>query len=153
VKKGSVRRCVVVMQLPVLLSPKFGAKSSHIFMQSPLNFTVICRIDCLTFQDEPLQNNPLDVKENDEHALDFALHLSRLLSFPASFDFPCTGHAFFPKHLSNHCQSPSPTFSVACPKVDAVPLSDASRNKRTYKLYKADVHWEFEYASMHCTEN
>jgi hypothetical protein len=24
-------------------------------------------------------NNPLDVKENDEHALDFALHLSRPL--------------------------------------------------------------------------
>jgi hypothetical protein len=31
--KGSVRRCVVVMQQPVLLSPKFGAKSSHIFTQ------------------------------------------------------------------------------------------------------------------------
>jgi hypothetical protein len=31
----------------------------------------------------------LDVKENDEHALDFALHLS-LLS--------CTAHAFFPEH-------------------------------------------------------
>jgi hypothetical protein len=24
-------------------------------------------------------NNPRDVKENDEHALDFALHLSRIL--------------------------------------------------------------------------
>jgi hypothetical protein len=33
--KGIVRRCVVVMQQPVLLSPKFGAKSSHIFTQSP----------------------------------------------------------------------------------------------------------------------
>jgi hypothetical protein len=30
-ENGSVRRCVVVMQQPVLLSPKFGAKSSHIF--------------------------------------------------------------------------------------------------------------------------
>jgi hypothetical protein len=30
-EKGSVRRCVVVMQQPVLLSPKFGVKSSHIF--------------------------------------------------------------------------------------------------------------------------
>jgi hypothetical protein len=27
-KKGSVRRCIVVMQQPVLLSPKFGTKSS-----------------------------------------------------------------------------------------------------------------------------
>jgi hypothetical protein len=34
-EKGSVRQCVVMMQQPVLLSPKFEAKSSHIFMQSP----------------------------------------------------------------------------------------------------------------------
>jgi hypothetical protein len=27
-KKGRVRQCIVVMQQPVLLSPKFGAKSS-----------------------------------------------------------------------------------------------------------------------------
>jgi hypothetical protein len=32
-EKGSVSWCIVVMQQPVLLSPKFGAKSSHIFMQ------------------------------------------------------------------------------------------------------------------------
>jgi hypothetical protein len=30
-EKGSVKRSIVVMQQPVLLSPKFGAKSSHIF--------------------------------------------------------------------------------------------------------------------------
>jgi hypothetical protein len=34
-EKGSVRRCIVVMQQPVVLSPKFGVKSSHIFTQSP----------------------------------------------------------------------------------------------------------------------
>jgi hypothetical protein len=33
--QGSVRRYVVVMQQPFLLSPKFGAKSLHIFTQSP----------------------------------------------------------------------------------------------------------------------
>jgi hypothetical protein len=33
--KGSVRQCVAVMQEPVLLSPKFGAKFSQVFMQSP----------------------------------------------------------------------------------------------------------------------
>jgi hypothetical protein len=32
-EKGTVRRCVIVMQQPVLLSPKFGAKPSHIFVQ------------------------------------------------------------------------------------------------------------------------
>jgi hypothetical protein len=30
--KGRVGRCVVVMQQPILLSPKFGTKSSHIFI-------------------------------------------------------------------------------------------------------------------------
>jgi hypothetical protein len=34
-ENGSVSRRVVVMQRPVLLSPNFGAKSLHIFMQSP----------------------------------------------------------------------------------------------------------------------
>jgi hypothetical protein len=33
-EKGSVRWCVVVMKKPVLLSPKFGAKSLHILTQS-----------------------------------------------------------------------------------------------------------------------
>jgi hypothetical protein len=32
----------------------------------------------LTCQDEFFVNNSIDVKENDEHALDLALHLSRL---------------------------------------------------------------------------
>jgi hypothetical protein len=31
-KRGSVRQCIVMMQQPILL---FGAKSSHIFTQSP----------------------------------------------------------------------------------------------------------------------
>jgi hypothetical protein len=32
----------------------------------------------LACQDEFFVNNPLDVKENDEHAVDFALQLSHL---------------------------------------------------------------------------
>jgi hypothetical protein len=76
-KKGSVRRCVVVTQQPVLLSPKFGAKSSHIFTQSPSNVTVVYEIDCLVCQDEFFVNNLFDVKENYANSLDFALHLSR----------------------------------------------------------------------------
>jgi hypothetical protein len=42
--KGSVRLCVVLMHQLVLFSPKFGAKSSHIFTLSPYNVTVLCRI-------------------------------------------------------------------------------------------------------------
>jgi hypothetical protein len=42
--------------------------------------------------------NPLEVKENDEKALDFALSVS------VSLDFPCMADALFPESLSNHCQ-------------------------------------------------
>jgi hypothetical protein len=35
------------------------------------------QIDCLACQDEFFVNNPLDVKGNDEHALDFTRPLSR----------------------------------------------------------------------------
>jgi hypothetical protein len=62
VKKKSVRQCVVVMQQLVLLSPKFGAKFSHIFTVT----TKRCEIDCLACQDEFFMNNPLDVKGNGE---------------------------------------------------------------------------------------
>jgi hypothetical protein len=50
----------------------------------------------LACQGELFVNNPLDVKENDEHALDFAFHLSHLLrSALKSIQFkrPCTAHA------------------------------------------------------------
>jgi hypothetical protein len=40
--------------------------------------------------------NPPDLKENDEHALDFALHLSSPFSVSVCLDFPCAAHAFFP---------------------------------------------------------
>jgi hypothetical protein len=33
-------------------------------------------------QDELFVNNSLDVKENEEHALNFALHLSHLFGLP-----------------------------------------------------------------------
>jgi hypothetical protein len=72
--KGSVRRCVV-MQQPVNLSPKFGAKSSNNFKQAPQNNTAVCGTDCSARQDEFFENNSLDVEENDEHALDFAFRL------------------------------------------------------------------------------
>jgi hypothetical protein len=43
------------------------------FQAVAVKVTVVCRIDCLACQDELFVNNPLDVKENDEQALDFAL--------------------------------------------------------------------------------
>jgi hypothetical protein len=69
-------------------------------------------------------NNPLDVKENDEHALEFVFHLYQLYSISASLDFPCMAQAFFLERLSNHCQGVRHTFPRFAKKIDAVPLSD-----------------------------
>jgi hypothetical protein len=78
-EEGSVKWHAVMMQQPVLLSPDFGAKFSHISMHLPYNVTAVCRIDCLACQDEFVVNNSLDVKKNYEHALDFFFHPSRLI--------------------------------------------------------------------------
>jgi hypothetical protein len=48
--------------------------------------------------------NSFDVKENDNHATDFPLQLSRLFPVSVSFDFPSTAHAFFPERLCNRWQ-------------------------------------------------
>jgi hypothetical protein len=64
---------------------------------------LVCGTDCLAWKDELFVNNTLDVKENDEHALDFALHLSAF-SVSVSSDFPCTAHGFFPESFSYHCR-------------------------------------------------
>jgi hypothetical protein len=62
------------------LSPRFGAKSSHVFTQLlKKNLTVVCGTDCMACQGEFFVNNPLNVRDNEEHALDFALHLSPFL--------------------------------------------------------------------------
>jgi hypothetical protein len=82
-------------------------------------------LNCLACQDEFFVNNPFDVKENDPHVLDFALHLSRLFLVSVSLDFTCMAHAFFPERLSNHCQGLRCTFSEIYTKFDAVPLSDS----------------------------
>jgi hypothetical protein len=47
--------------------------------------TILCIIDCFVCQHETFVNNPLDAKENYEHALDFAIHLSRELWIPFVF--------------------------------------------------------------------
>jgi hypothetical protein len=121
-----------MMQQPVLLSPKFEAKSLHIFMQSQWSVTVVYRIDCLFCQDEFFVNIPLGVKENYEHGLDFALHLFHLLSVSVvSLDFPCIAYAFFPKRLSNYCQGLCPTFSEICTKFYGCSFVDRSHQAST----------------------
>jgi hypothetical protein len=60
---GIIWWCSVIMQQPVLLSPKSEAKSLHVFMQLPWNVTAVCRIDCLAYQEELFLQKPLDVKK------------------------------------------------------------------------------------------
>jgi hypothetical protein len=70
------------------LSPKFRAKSLHIFTQSPKIVKIVCGIDLLACQDKLFMNNPLDIKENVEHALDFAVHLSHFFRSWWVWTFP-----------------------------------------------------------------
>jgi len=74
----SVRQGIVMVKQPGLFSPKFGAKSSYVFTQSPQNIAVEPGIHSLTCCDKFFVHNPLDVKESDDHALDIAFHLSGL---------------------------------------------------------------------------
>jgi len=75
---GSMRRVVVMVKQPGLFSPKFGTKSSHVFTQSPQNVAAEPEIHISACWDNFFVHNPLDVKENDDHALDIAFHLSGL---------------------------------------------------------------------------
>jgi len=67
-----------MVKQPGLFSPKLGATSSHVFTQSPKNFTVEAGIHILAWWDNFFVHNPLDIKESDDHAYDIAFHLSGL---------------------------------------------------------------------------
>jgi hypothetical protein len=86
----------------------------------------ICGIDCLGCQDKFFVKNPLDAKVNDEHALGFALHLSRF-SVSVSLNFSCTAYVFFPERLSNHCKGLRLNFFEICTECNAAHFSDPSR--------------------------
>jgi hypothetical protein len=94
-----------------------GEVFTHFYTVSVQRLTVVCGIDCLACQVKLFVNNPLDVKENYEHADNFALHLSLFLFLASvSLGFPCRDHAFFPDCLSNHCQGLHHTFFKICKK-------------------------------------
>jgi hypothetical protein len=102
----------------------WGEVFAH-FHAVSINVTVVCGIDSLSCQDEFFVNRPLDIKETEELALDFAFYPSPF-SVSASLYFLCKAHAFFLERLSNHCQGHHCTFFEICTKFDAVPLSDPS---------------------------
>jgi hypothetical protein len=89
-------------------------KASSFVVKVRCTFSRRCRrVVRPAYQDEFLVKNSLDVKENGEHALDFAPHLSRPLDLSWTqmlFKHPCTAHVFFPDRLSNRCQGLRRTF-------------------------------------------
>jgi hypothetical protein len=76
----------------------------------------------LAYQDKFFLNNPLGIKENDEHALDFSpiVPFSVWVSLDMPFKHPCTALAFFSEGLSNHWQSLCLTLSEICTKFEHV---------------------------------
>jgi hypothetical protein len=74
-------------------------------------------------------NNPLDVKENNEHALDFALPFRSAPNGAFHSNSRVTAPAFFLERVSNHSQDLRRAFPQIFTKFDAVPLSDPSRNR------------------------
>jgi hypothetical protein len=88
--------------------------------------TVVCGINCLICQGEFFVNNPIDIKENDDHAIDFTLHLFSPVSVSLSLGFPCAANAFLPERLSNNFQGLWQSFSEICTKCDAASLSNPS---------------------------
>jgi hypothetical protein len=83
----------------------------------------------LACQDEFFANHSLEVKENYEHALGFALHPPQLLSVSVSLDLPSVAHAFFPERSFNQCQGLYATFSEICTRFDAQLLLDPAQNR------------------------
>jgi hypothetical protein len=69
--------------------------------------------------------SPLDIKENDERALELFTCLALFCLGEVRLSLPSTAHAFFPEHSYNHCQSLLLTFKI-CTKFGAHLLSDPS---------------------------
>jgi hypothetical protein len=62
---------------------------------------VVCRINCLVCQDNSLRTIPLMWKKWWAFSWLCSSSVSPF-SISVILDFPCTAHAFFPEHLSNH---------------------------------------------------
>jgi hypothetical protein len=75
-EKVNVRRYVVVMQQPVFFVAKVRGEVFTHFRAVAVKVTVVCGVDYLECQEEFFLNNPLEVKQNDEHTLNFALTLN-----------------------------------------------------------------------------
>jgi hypothetical protein len=97
------------------------------FSNSHGKTTVVCGIQCLAYPNEFFVNNPLYFKVNNEHALDFALHLPRLLGL-LEFGLSVYGWCSLPPYACLIIAKVVCTYSEICTKFYAAPLSDQWRN-------------------------
>jgi hypothetical protein len=88
------------------------------------------RIHCLACQDEFFVNSPLDVKENDEHALDFALHLSYI--FRSAMNRACHSNSLVRFMLS------SPNAGLINARASITLLPRVTQNLR---LFLCRIYW------------
>jgi hypothetical protein len=69
--------CQDATAISFVINVRRGEVLTH-FHAVTIKVTVVYGIDCLDCHDEFFMNNLRDIKENDEHAPHFALHLSAL---------------------------------------------------------------------------
>jgi hypothetical protein len=81
-------------------------------------------IDCLASQNDFFVKSPLDIKESDEHALDFSLH------FPLGGLLLCVrAITINPALITNDNHGQENYFVAQMWNTFVVPLSDPSRNR------------------------
>jgi hypothetical protein len=93
---------------------------------------VVSGTDRLACREAFFVNNPLEVKEIYEHALDFALRVSRLFRSLSVW-------AFLVRlvRLSNHCQCLRRSFPEIFTRFDSVPCSLRSNLLETFPKWKS----------------
>jgi hypothetical protein len=149
-EKGSVRRCLIVMQQPVILPPKFGANfytfavKSHSSMRNWL-FGLPIWILC--------ERSPWCHRKLSACSWLCCSPVS-LFSVSVNLDFPCTDHAFFPNScliIARISFALFPRFAQnwCCSFVGSIAKSHQARyttaNKRRLKISTSTQQREYLY--------
>jgi hypothetical protein len=90
-----------------------GAVASSTVAKVWVKVTAACGIDCSACQGKFFVNNPLDVRENDEHALDFTLHFSTGRTVPLSQVHECKSSSYH-QTRNLHCLRRSDEAPCCC---------------------------------------
>jgi hypothetical protein len=126
-RKGSARLCVAVKQQPVFVAKVQGEVFAHFYIFTIKRYSSMRNWLC-GLPGRILYENPLDIKENVENALDRVLHLSRLFRSRWAWTFPLEGLLLFLKVITVHPALAASDNPGQGGYIAAVPLSDTSRN-------------------------